>query len=127
MRGSSQRLRRPSTRQSSRCAGRNNLRVGLFADDLKTQADTGFPEPKDEAGEQLSLQNYLQQLDPPPVAFSIKQKRPKTLDEAVAATIEMESYLPQAPQTTIAGCEQEDEKVTVVPVSDATFKAGRSV
>ena len=77
---------------------------------------------QDEAREQLLLQIYLQQLDPPQVAFSVKQKRPKTLDEAVAATIEMESYLPQAAQMTIAACEEEDEKATVAPVSDATSR-----
>ena len=59
-------------------------------------------------------------MEPPQVTFSVKQKRPKTLDEAVVATIEMESYLPQAAQTTIAVCEEEDEKATVAPVSDAT-------
>ena len=93
-----------------------------FADDLKTLADKGFPELQDEAKEQLSLQIYLQQLDPPKVTFSVKQKRPKTLDEAVAATIEMESYLAKAAQMTIAVCEQEDDKETVTPVSNATLK-----
>ena len=38
---------------------------------------------------------YLQQPDPSLVTFSIKQKWTKTLDKAVVATIEMESYLPQ--------------------------------
>lgn len=93
-----------------------------FADDLRTLADKGFPELQDEAREQLSLQFYLQQVNPAQVAFSVKQKRPKTLDEAVAATIEMESYLPQAAQTHIATCEEEDEKATVAPVLDATSR-----
>ena len=77
---------------------------------------------QDEAREQLSLQIYLQQLDSPQVAFSVKQKRPKTLDEAVLATIELESYLAQAAQTTIAVCEEDEEKATVAPVSDATLR-----
>ena len=40
----------------------------------------------------------------------------------MVATIEMESYLPQATQTTIAVCEEEDEKATVAPISDATSR-----
>lgn len=55
--------------------------------------DKGFPELFDDAREQLALQSYLQQLDHPQIAFSVKQKCPATLDEAVAATLEMESYL----------------------------------
>ena len=105
------------TRRKKRCEG-----WAEFADDLRTLADKGFPELQDEAREQLSLQIYLQQLEPSQVAFSVKQKRPKTLDEAVAATIEMESYLPRAAQTTIAACEEEDEKATVAPVSYATSR-----
>ena len=40
----------------------------------------------------------------------------------MAATIEMESYLPKAAQTTIAVCEEEDEKATVAPISNATLR-----
>ena len=36
-----------------------------FVDDLKTLEDKGLPELQDEAREQLLLQIYLQQLDPP--------------------------------------------------------------
>ena len=39
-----------------------------------------------------------QQLDHPQVAFAVKQKRPNTMDEAVSATLEMESYLTQPRQ-----------------------------
>ena len=59
-----------------------------FADDLRTLAEKGFPNLSEEAREQLALQNYLQQLDQPQIAFSVKQKQPTTLDEAVTATIE---------------------------------------
>ena len=47
----------------------------------------------EEAGEQLANNAYLQQLTQPQVAFSVKQKRPTTLDDAVAATLKMESYM----------------------------------
>ena len=96
-----------------------------FADDLRTLAEKGFPNLSEEAREQLALQNYLQQLDQPQIAFSVKQKRPTTLDEAVTATIEMETYLPASSKVTVAMCEQEDEPakpVPIAPISDTTAK-----
>ena len=39
------------------------------------------------------MNHYLGQIEHTQVAFSVKLKRPKTLDEAVSATLEMESYL----------------------------------
>ena len=46
-----------------------------------------------EARERLALQIYLKQLEQPQVAFGVRQRRPVTLDEAVTATLEMESYV----------------------------------
>ena len=43
--------------------------------------------------QQLALQQYLANLVKPQVLFGVKRKRPKTADEAVAATLEIESYL----------------------------------
>ena len=40
---------------------------------------------------------FLQQLPPPQVVFGVKQKRPRTLDDAVATTLEMESYVSPTP------------------------------
>ena len=106
-----------------------------FADNLKTLVEKGFPKLQDNAKEQLALQNYLGQLDPPQVEFSVKQKQPKNVDEAVAATIEMESYL-SPPETISAAqctCGQEDadsirEKTAMIaPLSgtDTTKLVGR--
>jgi len=64
-----------------------------YAEALKRLTDKAFPDLQAAAKEQLGLMQYLDQLHTPQVAFSVKQKRPKTLDEAVAATLEMESYL----------------------------------
>lgn len=66
-----------------------------FAEELKLLADKAFPELQEEGRTQLAINSYLQQLDHPQVAFGVKQKRPKTIDEAVSATLEMESYLAQ--------------------------------
>ena len=64
-----------------------------FADDLKFLAEKGFPQLQEEAKELLAVNTYLQQLNQPQVAFSVRQRRPRTLDEAVSATLEMESYI----------------------------------
>ena len=39
------------------------------------------------------MNQYLQQLDHPQVAFGVKQKHPQKIDEAVSATLEMETYV----------------------------------
>ena len=41
----------------------------------------------------LALHAYLVQLSDSQVAFGVKQRMPKDLDEAVSTTIELESYL----------------------------------
>lgn len=65
-----------------------------FAEDLRTLTDKAYPELQEEARERLALNAYLTQLDQPQVAFAVKQKGPKSLDAAVSATLEMESYMP---------------------------------
>ena len=64
-----------------------------FAEDLKTLVDKAYPELQDDAKEQLALTHYLGPLEQQQLAFSVKQRRPKSVDEAVSATLEMESYL----------------------------------
>ena len=72
--------------------------------------DRAYPTLEVNGREQLALNHFLGQLENPQVAFSVKQKRPKTLEEAVTATLEMESYLgPKAVGTAgIAGVITED-------------------
>ena len=66
-----------------------------FAQDLQVLVDKAFPHLQGEAREQMALTHYLAQIDNPQLAFSVKQQKPATLDAAVSATLEMESYLPQ--------------------------------
>ena len=65
-----------------------------FADELRSLADKVYPDLQEEAHERLSLNTYLAQLPQPQISFSVHQKQPRTLDDAVSATLEMESYLP---------------------------------
>jgi len=64
-----------------------------LADKLRLLADRAFPDLQDNAKEQLSLDRYLSLLDKPDLALAVRQKRPKNIDEAVAYTLEIESYM----------------------------------
>lgn len=46
-----------------------------------------------EGRDRLAINGYLQQLTDPKLAFSVRQICPDTLDGAVAAMLQMESYL----------------------------------
>ena len=66
---------------------------GTFAEDLKTLIDKAYPELQDDAKEQLALTQYLRQLEQQQLAFSVRQKGPKSVDAAVSAMLKIESYL----------------------------------
>ena len=66
---------------------------GDFADELRVLAEKALPELDDKAKELLALERYLGELDNPQVAFAVRQRKPKTVDEAVTATLERQSYL----------------------------------
>ena len=97
-----------------------------FAEDLKQLADHAFPDLEDKARERLALNVYLQNLEHPQVAFSVRQKCPETLDAAVSATLEIETYLPPkgcglgvsgvevADETTVAAVNPQEKLVTLV-------------
>ena len=66
---------------------------GDFGDELLRLVDKAFPTLEYKAKEQFALSRYLDQLEPAELAFGVKQRRPKTINEAVSSTIELESYL----------------------------------
>ena len=100
-----------------------------FADDLKSLADKAYPSLQDEARERLSINAYLQELTQPQVAFSVRQKRPETLNDAVAATLEMESYTPLPGQAGVASALPQEEEPAVCPIDaiDKIEKLTRTV
>ena len=64
-----------------------------LADNIRLLADKAFPELDEKAREQLSLDRYLTLLDKPDVVLGVRQRRPKSVDEAVSCTLEIESYM----------------------------------
>ena len=81
----------------------------MGTDDLKSLVDKAYPALEEAARERLAVNQYLQQLEHPQVAFSVKQKRPAKLDEAVSATLEMEAYSLK-PGCVVASVQDEEER-----------------
>ena len=81
-----------------------------FADDLKFLTDKSYPELEDLARDRIALTIYLSNLDNPQVAFGVKQRNPSTLDAAVSATLELESYLTPKQNTLSVMAVEEEQK-----------------
>ena len=64
-----------------------------FAEDLRVLSEKAYPQLQLQARECLAINAYLKQISNPQVAFAVRQKHPANLDEAVTATLEMESYV----------------------------------
>ena len=92
-----------------------------FGDDLLLLAGKAFPSLQDEAREELALSKYLDQLKDPQVSFGVKQRRPKTVQEAVSNTIELESYLVKSASSKVMQVTQkEPEEQAAVAVIQST-------
>ena len=64
-----------------------------FGDLLRILADKAYPDLEERARQCLAVNQLLSQVHNQQVAFGVKWKRPKNTEEAVAITIELESYL----------------------------------
>lgn len=80
---------------------------GELADNLRTLADKAFPELQDKAKDQLSLDRFLSLLDHPELSLAVRKDRPKTLEDAVATTLEVEAYLSLRPKQPVSGVKEE--------------------
>lgn len=64
-----------------------------FADDVKNLADKALPDLNENVRERLAIDRFLTQISEPQLAFSIQQKQPKTVNDAVATTLELQAHL----------------------------------
>ena len=64
-----------------------------LADDLRRLAAKAYPDLEASATDQLALTHYLMGISDVQLALPVKQKSPKSLDEAVSYTIQVESHL----------------------------------
>ena len=85
-----------------------------FGDVLRVLADKAYPDLEEKARERLALNQFLAQIENAQVAFGVKQKRPTNVEEAVVATIDLESYLGSSdPAEAVAAVSPLDEPQTV--------------
>ena len=63
-----------------------------FAEELRRLAAKAYPNLDGNAGEQIALTHYLLGIPEAHVALAVRQKVPKTLEEAVSYTIQIESF-----------------------------------
>jgi len=71
----------------------NNEPWGDIADKLNTLCHKAFPTLDQKDREHLVLCRFLDLLENPEVAFSVRQSRPKTIEDAVDKTLEIECYM----------------------------------
>ena len=62
-----------------------------------------LPDIEDEVKELLTIEHLLSELNNLQVAFTVRQRQPKTLDVAVACTLETGSYLLRGAKDTCGG------------------------
>ena len=96
----------------------------VFGEDLKILADKAYADLPVEARERFALNQYLTQLDNPQVAFSVKQTKPSTVDDAVRSTLEMESFLKPSGAASVSPLSVESEGTETVAATsqDDTMK-----
>ena len=67
-----------------------------FGEDLKMLVDKAFPDIEEPARERIAVDRFLGQLEDPQLAtqlaFSVWQRQPQNLHEAVTSTLEMQSH-----------------------------------
>ena len=81
-----------------------------FGEDLRTLVEKAYPTLQPEAQELLALNHLLSQIENPQLAFAVRQRAPTTVDAAVAAALELETYMGKPP-TPIAQVLQSDDDV----------------
>eukprot|EP00731_Ephydatia_muelleri_P014041 Em0007g1351a len=90
---------------------------GDFADQLRNLADKAFPTLSDDAKELLALDRFLGELSDVQSVVVVRQRRSKTLVEAVATVLETESYVAQGKSETknlvVEAVDKPDEKCEV--------------
>ena len=81
------------------CGKKLNESWGDLADNLQSLADKAFPDLDEAVKEKLSIDRFLRLLGKPDVALAVHRHRPRTLNDAVTATLEIEAFLSLGDQT----------------------------
>ena len=70
-----------------------------FGDDLAVLAERAYPDWQPGVRDLVALDRYLDELFPEQLSFNVRQRRPKTINEAVSVTVEIEILLQTIPQS----------------------------
>ena len=94
-----------------------------YGDSLSQLVRKAFPNLQDEAREQLALSRYMDQLKDPQISFAVKQRRPQNIQEAVSATIELQSYLvkPHTQGAVLQVQKEEEGAVAAIRLTQASM------
>ena len=63
-----------------------------YAETLRTLSDKAYPELSAQATEQFALSKFIAGITESQISFAVRQRMPKTLDEAVTAVIQTEAH-----------------------------------
>ena len=96
-----------------------------FGEDLKILSDKAYPDLPEEANERFALNQYLTQLSNPQVAFSVRQTKPATVDDAVHCTLEMESFLKPPPVAVVSPVSEESESAETVATTNTAVSTSK--
>lgn len=72
---------------------RQGENLATFGEKLKLTAEQAYPDLGEKAREQIALTQHLSSISNRQLAFSVRQKRPTSVEEAVTTTMEMDSYM----------------------------------
>lgn len=75
------------------CLKQSSEDWATYGEDLKALVEKAFPDLYDAAQDHLAVNHFLAKLMDPQVAFNVRQTKPKTLDEVVTATLDVQSHL----------------------------------
>ena len=90
-----------------------------FGEELKLITERAYPDLEAAAREQIALTQYLSSISSPQLAFSVRQKRPKSVEEAVTTTMEMESYMgPKSVHFARVGSSDQDDVAEIAAASN---------
>ena len=64
-----------------------------YTEDLRRLFTKAYPDLDSKATEQIALTQFISSITDIQISFAVKQKAPKTLDEAVTTTMHLESYM----------------------------------
>ena len=78
-----------------------------FAEDLRRLASKAYPDLDNSATEQIALTHFIASIVDQQISFAVNQTTPKSLDKAVRATLQLETYLTTSRMTNVNNIQEQ--------------------